>query len=206
MAHRIVKEAYCIRELARKLSSRVWDAEELRELGQLGALADHVFETSRSFRDSAISNGAQLQRSSRLEDAIAAAVGASCLAETRERVDVDLGRGSAGSLVDPVMEDVLINLLENASAADPGGGRIKIRTRLSESWLEIEVEDRGAGMATETLDRCQELGFSTNSSTGGSGIGLAVAEAAVRATRGEIRIESEPGIGTCVLLRIPKSG
>lgn len=101
----------------------------------------------------------------------------------------------------------LLNLVLNARDAMDGRGvvRIEARTIWYESiavGIELRVVDRGIGMSAAMIAQACEPFFTTK--TGGrGGIGLPMVQRFVRNAGGEIAIESEPGIGTTVTLRLP---
>lgn len=136
----------------------------------------------------------------------------------REAIQVVAGRArSAGVLIAcdvpflpllplnvSTLRAVLFNLVTNAvHACTPTRGHVEVTARLVDDGgeLELVVEDTGTGMSDETLRRCRQLFFTTKSS--GTGIGLALCNDTVRAAGGALDIESTPGVGTTVRVRIP---
>jgi len=98
----------------------------------------------------------------------------------------------------------LMNLCVNAVDAMPLDGTLTLRTRnLGQDWIEIVVEDSGAGMPKEVLEKALDPFFTTKGQGKGTGLGLSLAHATVMAHRGQLAIESEPGLGTRVQLRFP---
>jgi signal transduction histidine kinase len=102
---------------------------------------------------------------------------------------------------------VIRNLIENALTHGASTEPIVVRTRRIGEMAEIAVEDRGAGIAPEHLGRVFERLYRPDPSraraSGGAGLGLAIVKALVEAQGGEVGIESEPGRGTRVFLRLP---
>jgi two-component system NtrC family sensor kinase len=108
----------------------------------------------------------------------------------------------------PVMADgdqlrqVAINLILNAGAAMPDGGRLAVRTFADgEGHVNLEFRDTGAGIPKEHIERIFEPFFTTKAS--GTGLGLAITRQIVEQHHGKIGIESEPGAGTTVTVRLP---
>ncbi len=102
------------------------------------------------------------------------------------------------------LEQVLINLVENASEAMPDGGSLTVRTGSggdSKVWL--EVADTGSGIATEHLGRIFEPFFSTKGTEKGSGLGLSVVHGIVHGHGGEIFVESAVGRGATFRVVLP---
>jgi two-component system phosphate regulon sensor histidine kinase PhoR len=105
------------------------------------------------------------------------------------------------AVADPFrMGQVLLNLLRNAVVYNRRGGSVTIRNGLHEGLAWFEVEDSGEGIAPEKLGRVFERFFRADDSrslhTGGVGLGLAICKAIAEAHGGEIRVESEWGVGT----------
>ena len=108
------------------------------------------------------------------------------------------------------LQQVLLNLLVNSRQAMPQGGRLVIRlSHDAETGLvDLMVRDTGCGMTPEVMRRMFEAHFSTKrgpdeTGKGGSGLGLSACREIVEAHRGRIRVESAPGRGTAVTIRLP---
>ncbi|MGH7322423.1 MAG: ATP-binding protein [Candidatus Rokuibacteriota bacterium] len=112
-------------------------------------------------------------------------------------------------LVDPGrLQQVLINLLMNALEATPAGGRVELTARRlnhAEPAIEISVKDTGRGISPDLLPRIFEPFFTTKSAKQGTGLGLAVCHDIVKQHGGEIRVESEPGVGTTFNVVLPEA-
>jgi signal transduction histidine kinase/HAMP domain-containing protein len=101
------------------------------------------------------------------------------------------------------LREVLVNLLENARGAlDGGGGQVKISAAPEGggAWVRVDVADTGEGIAPELLPRIFEPRFSTR--TSGTGLGLAIVRRMVESWGAEITVDSTPGRGTTVHLRL----
>ncbi len=119
----------------------------------------------------------------------------------------------AGEDVPPVYIDrgqlgqVLMNLVVNARDALPGGGAISLSTRAvvrdGARRAELVVADHGVGMDAKTREKVMEPFFSTKPLGRGTGLGLSVAFGIVRNAGGDIRIDSEEGVGTQVVVDLP---
>lgn len=108
------------------------------------------------------------------------------------------------------VQQVLLNLLVNARQAMPEGGRLIVRLAHDRGTglVDLTVRDTGSGMTPEVMRRIFEPHFTTKSGPdetgkGGSGMGLASCREIVEAHRGRIRVESAPGRGTAMTIRIP---
>jgi hypothetical protein len=103
------------------------------------------------------------------------------------------------------LEQVLLNLAANARDAMPNGGRLAVSLAPTSggTLARLLVEDNGVGMDEETRAHLFEPFFSTKGGKKGSGLGLASVFAVVRASHGQIAVESRPGEGTRVRIDWP---
>ena len=108
------------------------------------------------------------------------------------------------------LQQVLLNLLVNARQAMAGGGRLILRLSYEEpsGLVDMMVRDTGCGMTPDVMRRIFEPRFSTKSGPdetgkGGTGLGLSACKEIVDAHRGRIRVESAPGKGTAITIRLP---
>ncbi|WP_433783919.1 sensor histidine kinase [Actinomycetospora sp. CA-101289] len=101
----------------------------------------------------------------------------------------------------------LANLLENAVAYSPEGTPVSVRRRRQGDRVEISVTDRGIGIAPEHQQRVFERFFrvdpARSRATGGTGLGLAIVKHVAANHGGEVRLWSEPGVGSTFTLRVP---
>lgn len=107
-----------------------------------------------------------------------------------------------------LLEQALLNLTVNARDAIVGAGEVAIRARTEEGpsgagMVSLEVTDSGVGMTEEIRDRALEPFFTTKGPDRGTGLGLASVYATVAAIGGAVEIDSTPGRGTSVSLRLP---
>jgi signal transduction histidine kinase len=108
------------------------------------------------------------------------------------------------------LQQVLLNLLVNARQAMPQGGRLIIRLAHDAllGAVDLMVRDTGCGMTPDVMRRMFEPHFSTKAGPdetgkGGSGLGLTACREIVEAHKGRIRVESAPGKGTAITIRLP---
>ncbi|MEY2584230.1 MAG: hypothetical protein QOD80_256 [Verrucomicrobiota bacterium] len=118
------------------------------------------------------------------------------------RFETDLCDSANVSGIGAELREVLTNLIFNAVDAMPVAGVITLRTRRQGSDVIAEVSDTGAGMTAEVRERCLEPFFSTKGDQG-TGLGLAMVFGIIKRHQGTLEIESEPGKGTTVRIRLP---
>lgn len=104
------------------------------------------------------------------------------------------------------LNQLFMNLLLNATHAIQGPGTVTVRTRRAGDEVEVEVEDTGAGIAPELLERIFRPGFTTKGSRVGMGLGLAICRRIAEQHQGRIRVRSEPGRGSTFTLSLPVGG
>lgn len=108
------------------------------------------------------------------------------------------------------LNQVLLNLLDNAFKFTPTGGEVVLKGRDGDSVLEIEVADTGPGIPPDQLDVIFEKYARVKSGAPrthkGTGLGLAVARGIVLAHGGTIGVTSEQGKGSRFLVRLPLKG
>ncbi len=100
------------------------------------------------------------------------------------------------------IREALVNLIFNAVDALINGGNIIINTSMEGNIVKLEVKDTGIGMDKETIEHCLEPFFTTKGEKG-TGLGLSIVYGIVDRHGGEIKISSEPGKGTNVILMFP---
>jgi len=101
------------------------------------------------------------------------------------------------------MVRILVNLVTNARDAMTDGGSVTISTVVVLDEVRISVADTGTGMSEDLKKRLFTPFFTTKPGKG-TGLGLAGVRSAIEAMKGKIQIESSPGNGTTVTLRLPR--
>ncbi len=96
----------------------------------------------------------------------------------------------------------LLNILLNAIEAMASGGTLTVRLADRPAWVELAIQDTGRGIPPEHLGRLFDPFFTTKPQ--GTGLGLAIAHGVIQAHDGEVIIDSTPGVGTMVTIRLPK--
>jgi len=128
----------------------------------------------------------------------------------RERgvaLELDLPAGLPEVRVDPMqLEQAIVELVSNALDAMPAGGRLRIGARTMNGAgdpadVAVEVSDTGGGIPEHLLAAVCEPFFTTRQD--GTGLGLAIARRYVEQNGGRLEIDSRPGEGTTVRVRLP---
>ena len=103
------------------------------------------------------------------------------------------------------MEQIWINLLNNALKFTPEGGTVTVGCKKTASALEISVADTGVGMDKETQEKIFDKYYQndTTSLTKGNGIGLSIVRRIVELCGGSIAVESQPGCGSTFTVTLP---
>ena len=110
--------------------------------------------------------------------------------------------------VDPILvEQLLVNLLENAARHTPPGTEVLVRADGGPGGLVLEVADRGPGVAPGEEEKVFERFHRGGRATGqGAGLGLAIARAIAEVHGGTLRLTSRPGGGASFRLALPGAG
>jgi len=112
--------------------------------------------------------------------------------------------------MDPAqVQQIVLNLALNARDALPDGGAIRVETRCapwndSGEMVELIVSDNGCGISHEVRARLFEPFFTTKAPGQENGLGLATVKGIIDHCGGSIAIDSEPGRGTSVIVRLPR--
>lgn len=103
------------------------------------------------------------------------------------------------------LQQIFINLINNALDAMPGGGDLSISVRLesADKQLMVEIADNGCGMSEEVRARIFDPLYTTKERGMGAGLGLVIVNQLMREHDGQIEVESAPGAGTKFRLRFP---
>ena len=141
----------------------------------------------------------------------------------RDQVSVHVhlaGEALHVGISDARLEQVILNLVANASDATAAGGSVFLRTAPRDvktgetisgfpvspgSYAEITISDTGRGMDTATLARAFEPFFTTKLHGEGSGLGLSTAYWIVRNSKGYLWLVSSPEEGTTATLVLPRA-
>ena len=136
----------------------------------------------------------------------------------RTQIFTSFHAGPARVMADEaLLKQAFLNIMLNALEAMPDGGDLAISTRLAEpsadgvpdapgreEWLEVVFDDTGTGIPEENLGRVFDPFFTTKKD--GTGLGLAITYRIIENHRGVIRVVSQLGKGTTVVITLPLEG
>ncbi|MEE3233619.1 MAG: ATP-binding protein [Candidatus Latescibacterota bacterium] len=125
----------------------------------------------------------------------------------RQRDDIEIQRNFPGKPLicnlDPEqLQQVILNLLQNATQAMPEGGTLSIRVFENDKNGTFCIGDTGTGMDEDVLEKLFTPFFTTKED--GTGLGLVTSKKIIDAHEGEIQVESEPNTGTQFFVTVPK--
>lgn len=108
------------------------------------------------------------------------------------------------------IEQIVINPVANSRDAMPTGGRVEISVDRDvsagrPSAVVLSIRDDGSGMTEDEVSRVFDPFYTTKDRSQGTGLGLASVYGSVTQLGGEVEIESQPGAGTTVRIRLPES-
>lgn len=124
-------------------------------------------------------------------------------------VQIDAPPGCSLDVDRKQMEQLFLNLMNNAMDAMPGGGSVQLTVGPSgdstpgDLWWELRFHDSGQGIPAEVMAQVFRPMFTTKPEGEGTGLGLSICREIVRNHGGEIHIESTEGQGTCVVFTLP---
>jgi two-component system NtrC family sensor kinase len=103
------------------------------------------------------------------------------------------------------LQQVFLNLFNNALDAMPTGGRLEISTAIEQNKVVVEFADNGVGMSEETRAKIFQPLFTTKERGRGTGLGLVVVKQVLQEHEAGIAVESEAGKGAKFMIYFPKS-
>lgn len=101
------------------------------------------------------------------------------------------------------LNQVFLNLINNAAQAIDGQGRVTVRSRADDDQVVVEIEDTGHGIPDDVLPHVFDLYFTTKAAGEGTGLGLAIARDIVRQHGGDITVKTRVGEGSTFTVTLP---
>ena len=121
----------------------------------------------------------------------------------RIAIEVSLGEVSSVLVNRDMLKDVFLNLISNAFAAMPDGGKLLISAEQRDDWVVVVIGDTGTGIPQEHIRQIFEPFYSTKPPGQGTGLGLAIVHRQIQEIGGRIEVESVPDQGTRFSLYLP---
>ncbi len=119
------------------------------------------------------------------------------------RLEVVLGEATGVGMAASQLEQVLLNLLLNATDASPPDGLVRLAIRRQGAYVELTVEDEGQGIDPAELDLVFDPFFTTKPQGEGTGLGLSSVKGIVEEAGGSVRLEPASARGTRAVVRLP---
>ena len=101
------------------------------------------------------------------------------------------------------LNQVFLNLLVNAGHAIEEQGSITLKTYVENEAIKVEIGDTGCGISPENMKKIFEPFYTTKPVGKGTGLGLSMSYSIVNKHKGEILVQSEPGVGTKFTVVLP---
>lgn len=129
-----------------------------------------------------------------------------CQNQIKGRIEIEKNYGELPRIpcAPSQLNQVFLNILNNAAQAIDGDGLIRISTRDTGEHVEIAIADSGCGMDAQTQAHIFEPFFTTKDVGKGTGLGLSIVFKIIEDHRGTIGVKSAPGEGTEFLITLPK--
>jgi PAS domain S-box-containing protein len=125
--------------------------------------------------------------------------------DQRVRIEVNVAAVCPPVQADPgQLETALLNIAINARDAMPEGGTLSFSAHPADGTVAVAVGDTGAGMSEDVRERAFEPFFTTKAKGRGTGLGLSTVYGFVKQSRGTVELDSAPGRGTTVTMRLPR--
>ena len=126
--------------------------------------------------------------------------------EKEIHLEMELGQMPMVTCYPAKINQVVLNLLDNAIDACPNGGKVTIQTAASGDRARIDVTDTGCGIDPAIQSRIFDPFFTTKPIGKGTGLGLSISYGIVNEHQGTIEVDSCPGRGSHFTVRLPIAG
>lgn len=147
-----------------------------------------------------------------IDEVVADAIEQTRVAAQARKVTIVSG-GTTGLQVHgdaPLLTVAVLNLISNAIIYSPKRSQVGIGVGLRDGTVEIAVTDQGRGIDAENLNRVFERFFRIDQArsrhTGGTGLGLSIVKHTIENHGGDVRVWSQPGVGSTFTIRLPLVG
>ena len=123
------------------------------------------------------------------------------------QLEMDLDGDAPVLILEDDLYQIVFNLMENGIKYNQPGGKLTISLHRTEDNAELTIRDTGMGIPPESLPHIFERFFRVDKArsraSGGSGLGLAIVRAIVQRNKGQIRVDSTLGKGSCFTVTFP---
>ncbi|MFC4242296.1 sensor histidine kinase [Gryllotalpicola reticulitermitis] len=215
ISHELKTPIGAIGLLSEALHTAADDPEQVRmfaerlsvESTRIARLTQDIIELSRLQAVDAIANAERVE----IDHVIAAAVDQNRVESDAHAIELVAG-APTGAVVygDPkLLVTAVDNLISNAIRYSPDSSRIGVGSRAADGVVEIAVTDQGEGIPEADQARIFERFFRVDQArsrtTGGTGLGLSIVKHAVQNHGGDVRVWSQPGMGSTFTIRLPEA-
>jgi two-component system phosphate regulon sensor histidine kinase PhoR len=122
-------------------------------------------------------------------------------------IDLQIDPGLSALADQRALEQVLLNLLDNAVKYTPPSGHVWVSAKRREHDVQVAIRDDGPGIEPRHLPRIFERFYRVDKGRsrdmGGTGLGLSIVKHLVTGMKGEVRVESAPGKGSTFFVELP---
>ncbi|MCC6235186.1 MAG: HAMP domain-containing histidine kinase [Verrucomicrobiales bacterium] len=181
-----------------------------RECRRLGALVDNVLDLSRIERGKRSLDPEPTDVAALVQETVRVTATMGDEREVVMSVEIEPSMDGWVATVDgPMLQQILVNLLDNALKHAPPRSTVDVRLKRDEdpAWFRLEVVDAGPGIPAEERERVFEpfhrLGHELRREHAGVGIGLAIVKHGVEAHGGRVWVESVTPTGARLVVRLP---
>ena len=119
------------------------------------------------------------------------------------KIELDMDMGDVFASTNQLRQ-VFLNMVSNARDAMPEGGTLTVRTFKKNGFVNIRFLDTGVGIRQENIAKIFDSFFTTKASVKGVGLGLSVCYGFIKDHGGDIKVESECGVGTTFTISLPE--
>lgn len=125
--------------------------------------------------------------------------------QLRDRIKVakELSEVPKVRCVPSQINQVVLNLINNATQAMDDGGQLTLRSRRNGDFVELEVEDDGHGIPDEVMPKIFDPFFTTKAVGEGTGLGLSIVHKIIHSHGGSIKVRTAPKSGTTFTVSLP---
>jgi len=176
-----------------------------RESNRLASLVQDIIQLSRLQSAETVAKANKIDLSAVVAEAVERN---HFLADNKQiRIRVDAPRGHIIFGDHEMLSTAVKNLIENAILYSEEGSQVGVGLRTINGVAEISVADNGVGIPADeqarVFERFYRVDASRSRQTGGTGLGLSIVKHVAMNHRGEVRVFSQPGLGSTFTLRLP---